>query len=366
MKTRFVFLSLMAAGTMAAGVAAQNVTKLSASKANDYGIAYALPQTVVDITLEAEQTVATPGEFYNYAERYLGAAAARKAVRFAATSWKLISATMSPRGEIPTDAEQYLMQFKGGTPVYVTLSEQGLPLTINAEDTTLEVNRPVLPQPRPLSASPLESKAAQYAVTEDMLQSSSLAKRAQLAADQIMQLRQSRQDYLTGQAEVMPDGKALELILKNINAQEEALTAMFLGTVRTATAVTTLTYTPGNAAAADEVIARLNPLTGFVAADDLSGAPIYLDYDVIAQGRMPQTEKGKDKEFPKGGVPYCIPGTASFTIKYDGKTIAGQRFDVAQLGVVYGLEPAFFTNKKEPGYAIFDPRTGALREAGTN
>lgn len=351
----------------ASGAKAQNVTKLAATKANDYGIAYSLPQTVVDITLEAKQTVATPGEFYNYAERYLGSEAARKAVSTASTSWTLVSATMNVRGEIATDAPQYLMQFKSGSPVFVTLSEQGLPLTVNADENTVEIPAPAkLPEAKPLSPSPLESKAARYAVTEEMLQSSSLSKRAQLAADQIMQLRQSRQDYLTGQADNMPDGKALELILNNINAQEEALTAMFTGTVRTSTAVTTVTYTPTSATSVrDHVIARLNSQKGFVAPDDLSGAPIYLDYSVLTLGKLPVTDKGVEKDFPKGGVPYCIPGSARFTVDFDGHAIDSETFDVAQLGVVFGLDPSFFSNKKEPGYAIFDPLTGALREFGT-
>ncbi|MDE6366722.1 MAG: DUF4831 family protein [Muribaculaceae bacterium] len=344
---------------------AQTVTKLSATKANDYGITYSLPRTTVDITLEARHTIATPGEFYNYTERYLGADAARKAVSKQSTSWTLISAVMNVKGEIPADAEQYLMQFKGGTPVFVTISETGLPLTINTDDA-IEADAPYeLPVAKPLSPSPLESKAARYAVTEEMLQSSSLAKRAQLAAEQIMQLRQSRQDYLTGQADNMPDGKALELILSNINAQEEALTAMFIGTVRTSTDVTTLTYIPPVSSVHDQIIARLNPLKGFVAPDDLSGAPIYLNYTVNNRGKLPMTDKGVEKTFPRGGVPYCIPGSATFTIDFDGHTVDTETFDVAQLGVVFGLEPSFFTNKKEPGYAIFNPLTGALREFGT-
>lgn len=354
----------VALAALALTAAAQNVNKLAATKANDYGIAYSLPQTKVDITLEAQQTVETPGEFYNYAERYLGSDAARKAVRTASTSWKLLSAVIVAKGEIPDKAETYLMQFKGGSPVYVMLSDKGIPLTINAEDTPAPTKTLELPTAKPLSASPLESKAARYAVTEEMLQSSSLAKRAQLAADQIMQLRQSRQDYLTGQADNMPDGKALELILQNINAQEEALTAMFLGTVRTSTAVTTVTYTPGTQPASNVVIARLNPIKGFVGAKDLSGAPIYLNYSIKSRGELPVDEKGKQKTFPKGGVPYCIPGSAQLTISFDGKTLDRTTIDVCALGVVFGLDPAFFTNKKEPGYAIFDPMTGALRELG--
>lgn len=120
---------------------AQTVTKLSATKANDYGITYSLPRTTVDITLEARRTIATPGEFYNYTERYLGADAARKAVSKQSTSWTLISAVMNVKGEIPADAEQYLMQFKGGTPVFVTISETGMPLTINTDDA-IEADAP--------------------------------------------------------------------------------------------------------------------------------------------------------------------------------------------------------------------------------
>ncbi len=38
---------------------------------------------------------------------------------------------------------------------------------------------------------------------------------------------------------------------------------------------------------------------------------------------------------------------------------------MAQMGVVFGLEPNLFTDKKEPAYVIFDPTTGAIRELGT-
>lgn len=359
-----LFLTALGA-VLAVSAQAQTVTKLAATKANDYGIAYSLPRTVIDIDLEAECTVRTPGEFYNYAERYLGTEAARKAVGKPSTSWRLTKAVLTPRGEIADGAEQWLMQFKAGAPVFVALDAQGVPVAISAEPDAAEAAAPAAPASADMSKSPLETAAARYAVTEEMVQGSSLAKRAQLAADQIMQLRQSRQDYLTGQADVMPDGKALELILNNINAQEEALTAMFLGTVQTRTASTRAVYVPADGDAADVVIARINALSGFVGADDLSGAPVYLQMKVADRGRLPKTEKGEPKAFPKNGVPYCIPGAAEFAVEFDGRKVAGARFNVAQLGVVFGLNPALFSSKKEPGYAIFDPVTGGLKELGT-
>lgn len=361
---RKTFIGIFLASAL--GLSAQSVTKLAATKVNDYGIAYSLPQTTVNIVLEAQKTVQTPGVFYNYAERYLGADAARKGIAKPSTSWQLTGAKIYPGAEVPADAEQYLMQFKGGQPVFVALSPMGNPLTVNSEEIPAAAAVPEVPAPTPLTKTPLDDPAARYAVTEDMLQGSSLSKRAQFAADQIIQLRQSRQDYLTGQADQMPDGQALALILQNLQAQEEALTAMFLGTTQTATDAIAVSYVPSaEESAAEVVIARLNPLKGFVAADDLSGAPIVLNSKVLNIGKMPLDEKGREKIFPKGGIPYAIPGSARFTVGFNGKNIDSKTFDVAQLGVVFGLDPSFFTNKKEPGYAIFDPLTGALREAGT-
>ncbi len=359
-----IFIGIFLASSL--GLSAQSVTKLAATKANDYGIAYSLPQTTVNVVLSAQKTVQTPGVFYNYAERYLGADAARKAIAKPSTIWQLTGAKIYAGAEVPADAEQYLMQFKGGQPVFVALSAMGNPLTVNSDDIPPMPAPAEVPAPTPLTKTPLDDPAARYAVTEDMLQGSSLAKRAQFAADQIIQLRQSRQDYLTGQADQMPDGQALALILQNLQAQEEALTAMFLGTTQTATDAIEVSYVPSaDAPASDVVIARLSPLKGFVDADDLSGAPVVLNSKVLTTGKMPLDEKGREKVMPKGAVPYSIPGSARFSVAYNGKTIDSKSFDVVQLGVVFGLDPSFFTNKKEPGYAIFDPLTGALREAGT-
>lgn len=53
-------------------VGAQTTQRLTADKLNEYGLVYSLPMTVVDITVETEHTIETPGEFNNYATRHLG------------------------------------------------------------------------------------------------------------------------------------------------------------------------------------------------------------------------------------------------------------------------------------------------------
>ncbi len=72
MKKTVLALILTAAFTPASGASAQTSQKVSAGKANEYGLVYTLPSTAFDIYLEAELTEEHPGEFYNYARRHLG------------------------------------------------------------------------------------------------------------------------------------------------------------------------------------------------------------------------------------------------------------------------------------------------------
>ena len=183
-------------------------------------------------------------------------------------------------------------------------------------------------------------------------------------AAQIYALRQSRTDFITGQAESMPpDGQAMQIIMDNIDAQEAALVAMFVGTTKVSTNVSTIEVDPSKDVT-DKIIARVSA-NGLVATDDLSGAPLYLTLTTLEKGVMPVDEKGKDIPFPKNGFAYCIPGKAQVKITYDDKTMVDKRIDVAQSGIVYGLNPNSFTDKKEPIYLIFDPSTGAAAEIGS-
>lgn len=358
MKYRSILLST--ALLAAACASAQSAQKFSATKANDYGLVYSLPTTVLDITIEAEHTVKEPGEYFLYAKKYLNV---DDPITQRSESWSVKSVTVNSRG-VANSAERYLMQFKPGYTTFVMMDGNDMPLAINTENVSTP-SAPVLPEPVAALPTPLQTPAAKQVVTAEMLRSQSLAKRAELAAARIYELRQSRSDLITGQADQMPpDGKAMQIVMDQIAAQEAALVAMFVGTTQTETAVNTITYTPGDEVSR-KVIARISAIGGIVDASDLSGDPLTLSLKVTERGKMPVNEKGQTKPFPKGGVAYCIPGTAAVSISYGGETIWNGSIDAAQYGVVYGLDPKSFTDKKAPSYVIFNPVTGAIRELGT-
>ncbi len=337
-------------------VASQTAQRLTANKASEYALIYSLPVTALDITVEAELTERTPGEFFNYANRHLGIT---DAIREPGRSATVRSVTIGTHGE-PDENSRWQVQFKKGSAAYIMLDPRGVPVAVNT-DKTPEIKSVQLPVARPAAPSPLETEAARQAVTQEMTRSSSTAKRAELAAQRVFELREMRSDLLSGQSDnTPPDGRAMQLVLDNLSAQEAALTAMFAGTTKTSTAVRTISIVPDSAEIDRMVLARISPVDGIVGADDLSGTPLTLSLRISGSPELPLSDKGEPKRFPKGGFAYNIPGEATVEISYDGETIASATVPLAQLGITFGLDPDLFTDKKSPYMLQLDPATGGI------
>lgn len=359
MRIKTILTTLIACAAVLT-TSAQTSQRLSAGKASEYGLVYSLPITTVDIWLEASLTEEKPGEFNNYARRYLGAS---DAISQTKNTTELTRVIITPRA-VADPNEQWLAQFKAGSTPYMMISADNIPLSINTEDVAA-IAEPEILESTEWTETALDGPAASQAVTADMSRSSSTSKRAELAAQRIFELREMRSDILSGQADNMPsDGAAMQLVLDNLSAQESALTAMFIGTRRTRTVVKKVSFTPDSLDTTGRIIARLSAIDGLITADNLAGAPIVLDFKVLERGELPRTEKGEIKSFPKGGVAYRIPGRGKVNVSYKGAIIGSSELGVAQLGVVFGLDPGLFTHKKEPSMVVFDPNTGGILTLG--
>lgn len=352
-----ILLLAMAMGVALSGNA-QTTQKLVAAKHNEYGLVYSLPKTHFRIEVEAELTVKKRGEYYNYAQKYLGTS---DVVTEDSQSWTLKGVRVTSYG-VATKGNEYLMQFKAGTMPYLVVGENGMPLAINTE--SVKVEEWEAKEGTPLTASVLDNNGYASALSGELLASGSLAKRAENAANQIYKIRESRTNYAIGEADQMPpDGASMKLILDELSRQETALMAMFLGTTQTATAVRTFDYVPGDKDS-KSVLVRISDFNGISTADDLSGEPLYLTLKIEERGKLPLDEKGLERVLPKGAVMYNIPGRARLTLTYEGKEWLSESFDVAQYGVEYGLNPLLFTDKKAPSYVKFSAITGGIIEMG--
>lgn len=350
-------LALLAAlvGT-AYGASAQQTKLLTAEKHNEYGLIYTLPVTALEIEVTAVKEIRQAGPYYQYAKKYIGT---DKVIKNDAEVWTIESVKVRPYGVANPDA-RYLMQLKPGSATYIGVDADGMLLSINKAPEVESRPETVVP---PMEGELFKDNEYLQYVDEDFIASQSSAKQAQMLAENLMEIRDAKISLTRGTADNMPkDGKQLELMLNSLKHQDDVITAAFLGNVAKETVVRTFTCLPTEDG--KSVLFRLSNFDGFVEPDDYSGEPVYVKIEVTSAGELPIDSKGETKKLPKDGVAYNVPGTAIVTIIFDGKKLYSKELEFAQFGVVFGLNPAVFSDKKDPSYAVFDSATGALKEIG--
>lgn len=346
------------AGALCLGGAAafpQQTRLLTGDKSNEYGVVYSLPVTELVVDATCRVTTRVPGPFRQYATRYLGTEAT---VSEPSSAVELTGVDMFTRGV--AGEQKYLFQMKPGVLADVCVAESGMLLAVNTEvESPAERSLPVA------TDSPQVPDIDEYLqyVDADFMSSLSSAKKAQLLAQTIMEIRDSRLSLSRGTAETMPtDGRQLELMLASLEAQENALMRAFNGYEYSETQTRRISLTPDSASVGErQVIFRLSDTDGFVETDDYSGEPVYLTLTELQVPEMPLDLKGEPKTFPKNAVVYALPATASIALEYnDGPVGSPRQFDFGQLGITFGLDPKLFTDRRNPSAAVFNPATGAL------
>lgn len=337
----------------------QSTKVLTAEKSNEYGLVYSLPTTALEVEVTACHQVAKKGPFYPYAKKSIGT---DKAIAEDYEKWEITDIKVTPYG-VPDSETQYLMQLKPGALTSITVDANGMLLAINKEIEPKTVNNPLVSEIAEKVKWPTGNEYLEF-VDEDFIASKSAAKQAQLLAESLMEVRDSKLALTRGTADAMPaDGKQMELMLASLSQQEAALTAAFTGSVTTEYVTQKFNYVPESDS--KHVIFRISEFAGFVDADDLSGDPVYIQIETLNQASLPLDAKGETKKLPKNAIIYNIPGSAQVSISALGKKLFEKEILMSQFGMSFGLDPLLFTDKKEPSFAVFDPVTGGLIEIGS-
>lgn len=344
---------------LASALAWGQATKvLTAEKSNEYGIVYSLPQTALQIDVTVRHQVSKKGPFYLYAKKYIGTS---DVVKEDSEHWEITDVKVSTYG-VPDSGTQYLMQLKAGALTSVTVDSDGTLLAINKQvEAPSTENRQL--KTGNSTQWPTGREYLEF-VDEDFVASQSPARQAQLLAEALMEVRDSRLSLTRGTADAMPtDGKQLELMLNSLSQQETAMTRAFTGSVTTEYISRKFTYIPDDEG--KEILFRMSDFSGFADADDLSGDAVYLEIAAANTPKLPLDAKGMEKKLPKNAVIYKLPGSAQVTLSSLGKTLFEKEMLFGQFGINFGLDPNLFSDKKQPSFATFDPVTGALVEVGT-
>ena len=314
------------------------------------GVTYYLPNTVLDITLEAIEITRTPGEFSAYAGNYLHIT---DAISKPEKYWEISSVTIKQLGT-PNPEKMYTIKLaEGSSAANVQLSKEGILQAINTRFTE------EAPQAKKSTAKQLPDPKSY--LTSEILQATSTAKMAELTSKEIYAIRESKLAITRGQAENMPkDGLSMQLVLAELSMQEQSLKSLFVGTCDTVRYTCNIKLTPTmESDTTKAVLFRFSRKLGILKNNDLAGAPIYYDFKNLFSIPQP-ADNGKKKKAPKKeGVFVNIPGKAAVKIYSPTKVYFEEELPFAQLGTTESLSKELF-NKNVTTKVVLDKATGGV------
>lgn len=315
------------------------------------GITYFLPQTYVRVVVTAKKVHHTPGEFCEYAQRYLRL---NDVPQTAYDEWTVQSVELASFGKADK-SRAYSVKLKSKTSApLVSLSQDGRLLAINTSS---------MGEAKLKAASVVKDEAQQTQTgnykTQEILSAGSTAKMAELTANEIYDIRENRGLLSKGQADFMPkDGEQLRLMLANLDNQEDGLLRLFTGTESSETHTLVFDVLP-TADATKTLLFRFSKYLGVVDNDDPAGVAFYLDVkDLKTTPEAVADPKAKAKKEVED-VRYAVPSRVSVRVYTDEKEYVSNSFPMAQFGHVEHLGADLF-NKKMTTHIQFYPETGGI------
>ena len=193
-------------------------------------------------------------------------------------------------------------------------------------------------------------------LSEDALKDTTAHARAAAVAKQILQLREARTYILLGESEHQPsDGAGIEALLRGIDEQERALTALFMGHIRREPQRKVLYYAPNESTQA--ILGRFDEQHGITDENGV-GQPIILTITANPQRMSAATPDKKSKKAPVASpIYYNLPGSADYQLRLGEDVMAERTIAVAQLGVAIPLTRELLT---ENTHIQLDNKTGNI------
>lgn len=347
------------------------VSVYASDKSQSEGITYMLPKNRINVTVTAVKSTYTPGKYCKYAEQYLRLTGISPEP---SVMWTLTNVAVDCSAAPDPQKAYYIKVTDRSSAPRVQLTKEGILLSVNEQvDYTPVTLKPLAQDPPKKKLNP------QDYFTQDIIHASSTSATARLIAEEVMLIREKRNDLSRGELDNMPkDGASMQLMLQQLNEQEEALISLFRGETEQETKQFTFTVEPSGDVA-EQVLFRFSQKLGVVAADDLSGTPFY--YSLKSRNTVPSKEPVTDEDrkridkaekeaqkramkgepFLQEGVVYNVPERVDFTLYTPQKVYVKQECKVAQMGNTDVLLNDLF-NKKATFHVVFNPEDGSINK----
>lgn len=313
------------------------------------GATFFLPKTAIRISILAEKKTYQPGEYAAYAQRFLRL---NNVSTEPEVTHRILSIKQTAVGVADT-TKAYTVKFNTkSAATNVALAEDGTLLAVNGLPQQTE-------KPKRFKGAPKQPQPDPHRFqTEEILAAGSLAKMAQLTAQEIYDLRDNRSLLIKGQADFMPtDGEQMKLMLQQLDLQDRALTSLFSGVTVCDTTEHVYIISPSQNING-MLLFRFSKYLGLVDGDDLSGVPYTLT--VTDLNTVPKaTESAAKKKKTENALYYNVPGRLRSVIARGSEEMSNEEFPAAQFGNVELLSGDLF-NKHFATRLWLNPLTGTI------
>jgi hypothetical protein len=332
--------------------------RFSVSNVNDMNslqsasMVYALPLTVIDINVSAEQTVILTGPYCMYAKKYLGI---DDAPLLTQEIWRITE--VSVKSHIEADPDYvYLVnnfQYEGFSneierlmkdslilgpesfasqqvfPSFVMPSTNDIAFTDLSVKRNFEVEKDVSVSQVLPDTSHLKLASGRKGVHEKTLE-----EKAEEAADFLIKLRKRRFKMVSGQNTYMPEGVAMAEALKELNRLENEYVSLFIGKRITNKQCRTFHYVPlPNFELNQQVLFRFSSDVGFLNAMEVKGKPVLLE--IKDENKTYALERVKPPfKTSENIIFYRIPDQASMKLVYGDELMKEANLRIYQYGAI--------------------------------
>ena len=342
-------------------------------------VVYALPQTVLNVDVVAEKKIRKVGPFASFSEKYIGIV---PKITSNGVDWTIKSIALTENGEVDPQQFYKLASVENYQPNLIQLSPEGLIEGFNTNSSnvkkeinysTIKENIEVEIEYGKFSIDPnlLIKKDTVYEVVETdtafvkvpILKEQAIAKsledKAKEAAHQLFKLRKRRFKILTANYEVLPpDGKAYEVVVRELNKLEKEYLALFIGKEVSVIERSQFAYKPLSNDKGG-VLFRISPDKGLADVSDLKAIPVRVELKNLGlTSELPVLPQDPNLA-PNSLIHYRIPGQAEVKIIYGKTVVYKKNHIIAQFGKVMTMPSQVLLHE---GYKIeFYPKTGAIK-----
>jgi len=323
--------------------------RISVTNVNDSGfrqpgmLLYSLPQTVLDVTVEADETEILPGPYHQYAAKYLGI---RDVPSNPEYSWTITRVKVSLHTETDPD---YVFAVQGSFqpdvfPGLTKLMQDSMVIDLSRfpnEFVTYNSVPEKSAEPYFTDLSIKRNYEAQKdieAAGKSTLKEKSLEQKAEEAANFLIKVKKRRFKMVAGMNDSTPQGEGMIDAIQELTRVEEAYLSLFTGKRTVYHHRRNYHFTPNNGKKTDRVVLfRFSDTGGFLDAQETSGKPVL--FDLAGTSKIKGLEQSASfARLDDNMILYRIPDLVNVKLIYGESVLSEALLPVFQSGALVRME----------------------------